>query len=64
MGEFEESTEFTIENESTMASTPHGEVVVKRQKMGADFKTGLAFWGFGFFVYDRDPKKMMRMGEK
>ena len=29
--------------------------------MGADFKTGLAFWGFGFFLYDRDPKKMMRM---
>ena len=33
MGEFEETTEFTIENESTMATTPHGEVVVKRQKM-------------------------------
>ena len=33
MGEFEESTEFTIENESTQATTPHGEVVVKRQKM-------------------------------
>ena len=39
MGEFEETTEFTIENESTategweqseLATTPHGEVVVKR----------------------------------
>ena len=29
--------------------------------MGCDFKTTLAFWGFGFFLYDPDSKKMMRM---
>ena len=31
--------------------------------MGCDFKTALAFWGFDFFSYDRDFKKMMRMGD-
>ena len=30
MGEFEVSTEFTIENEDMVTTTPHGEVVVKR----------------------------------
>ena len=51
MGEFEESTEFTIENESTMATTPHGEVVVKRQKMENKIKV---------YVLEKLPSKWER----